>query len=225
MEKAEQAVLDDAGQSKEAQSNTQGQAAKVNLDDLPEFRQYKSNQDKRASELEKRLREEAEARKAIEAQLETVITDPKAKAEFKQQKLEAELERYRAREVASQQRKLFSDEYGVPESIFESTDSPGEMTDKALRYLRQKSQEKPSGQSAPKPAEAHTEESSGEDFATVNVATPPDGNASEIKKKIEELRSISKASGNSTAARKARSDILDLEAQLAKRATPTKARV
>jgi hypothetical protein len=212
MEEVKQAVSEESGQtSNGVQNNQQGQAAKVNLDSLPEFQKFRSNADKRASELEKRLQKAEEERLKLEEKMEALISDPNAKAQFKQQRQEAELDRLRSESQARKAMKVFATEYGVPVDIFDESDSPADMTSKALRWQKQQLEASKSGQSdAQRASEVQQIEKEGGHVVSKAIETPAELQTStDIQNKIKELRAIALKGGS--AAQRARSEILKLQ--------------
>ena len=209
MEKNQQAVEEEAGQSKEVQQNPKQQA--VDLDSIEEFRKFRSNADKRASDLEKRLAKAEEDRQKLEEKMEALISDPDAKAQFKQQRQEAELERLRSESQARKTMKVFATEYGVPIDIFDESDSPADMTSKALHWQKQQLELAKSGQSdAQRVSEVQQIEKEGGHVVSKAIETPAEAQTStDIQNKIKELRAISLQGG--TAGQRARSEILKLQ--------------
>ena len=222
MEEVKQAVSAEFGQAEAVQKKQQGQAAKVNLDELPEFQKFRSNADKRASELEKRLQKAEEDRQKLEEKMEVLISDPDAKAQFRQQRQEAELDRLRSESQARKAMKVFATEYDVPTDIFDESDSPAEMTSKALHWQKQQLEASKSGQSdAQRASEVQQIEKEGGHIVSKAIETSAELQTStDIQKRIQDLRAISLKGGS--AGQRARIEILKLQDEAQQRAVKAK---
>jgi len=113
-------------------------AAKVNLDELDEFRKYKSAVDKRQNELAAQLEAARKTQEELETRLETLVTDPAAKAQMRTERLEHQLEYYKSQEALLRARSLFAERWNVPESAIANASNPSEMTELALDYLKKR---------------------------------------------------------------------------------------
>jgi hypothetical protein len=206
-EKSEQAVSEGTGQAAAVQTNPKGQA--VNLTDLPEFKKWQSAADKRDAERERQLEEQRKQTELLQTQLEQLITDPVAKDKMKLERLQSELERFRAKEVAQQQRAMFSQNWNVPESIFAEGDTSAQMTTKALDYLAARPA---TGQPSPKEGELQRIADQGGDQVSLTPGAPPTpGTSAETDKRIRELRAVALKGGS--AGSTARTEILKLMEQ------------
>jgi len=138
-----------------ADEPTQGQPAeKVNLDDIPEFRQWKSQTDKRLAEYEKAKRE-AEARAEQQA---LAGMDQYERAQYEAEKnarrakeLEDQLMQVQADQYRQQRLGDISKQYGVPVDQLDDT-SPEAALQSALDYLSSgKGRRRSGGTAAPAP--------------------------------------------------------------------------
>jgi hypothetical protein len=203
-EKSEQAVLEGEGQAQAVPQTPKGQA--VNLDAIPEFKKWKSQTDKRAAEYQEQLESQREQTAKLQEQLEQLITDPEAKSKMQLERLQSELARFKAKEVAQQQRAMFSEKWNVPESIFADGDTAQQMTTKALDYLASRPT---AGQPTPKEVELQKIADQGGDQVSLTPGTPPKpGTDVEMEKRIRELRAVAQKGGNPGAT--ARTEILKL---------------
>jgi len=177
------------------------------------LRTVQSTKDREVSAATQRADALAAEIGALRNQIETMITDPTAKTEFQAKQLQAELERYKAKDMTEKQRRMFSERYKVPETVFDGIDDPRMMTTKALDWLREQADkaatvvEKPVAKPVPQPEPEA-------DKVSLATAPSPDKTAtsvSQLDKQILELRKIAQAGGS--AGERARRDILKLELQ------------
>jgi len=113
-------------------------AEPVNLDDLDAFRKYKSAVDKRQNELAAQLEASRKTQEELEQRLETLVTDPAAKAQMRTERLEHQLEYYKSQEALLRARSLFAERWNVPEGAIAGASNPSEMTELALDYLKKR---------------------------------------------------------------------------------------
>lgn len=180
----------------------------VNLNDLPQFREYQSKQDRRIAELQKQNRR-------LQESVEELIDDPEAKREFKLNRLQTELQQYKQQEQISRQRQQLAEKWGVPENVLQGISDPSEMTSAALDYLNSKTkefEERLSKQEKEEELES-IEEEGGHDVSTTQSSPPDQERVSndEIDERIDELREVSR--GRGTRAQQARVEIFKLQAQ------------
>lgn len=212
MSNKERAVSAESGQAVSAvQDKPQGQA--VNLDTLPEFRKWKSTQDKKEAELQKQIAEQQVRSERLEQQIENLITDPAQKQKLQQERLQAELDKYKTSDRAQRARRLFADKWKVPESAFELDDTPEVMTGKALDYQAQQIEKLQSGAAtSERVAEQERVESEGGNIVSTAPGAPPKLSGDvELEKRIKDLRAIAKGGGS--AGQRARVEILKLSTE------------
>ena len=169
---------------------------------VTDFRKFQATADRR-------YEEEKKARAALEEQLESLISDPKARAEAKQQRLEAQLAVYKQKDLLAEQRRLFAEQWEVPTDVLAKAEAPEDMTRAALDWLNAQRKQV----QTPKKEE---ESPLADKVATGVGATPDFSKMSEgaFEKQIQELRAVARQGGRKGEA--ARLEISKLEAQKAR---------
>lgn len=173
---------------------------------VSDFRAMQGAKDKRISEAERRAQELEDRISKMQEKMEELVNDPSARAQMKQERMEAELERYRQREVLAQTRRMFAEQWGVPEAVLSEASTAQEMTKAALDWQAEQIR---SVKEAPKKTEEDKP-------LSTPVGHPPTPDASiagnaDIDKKIAELRKVALKGGPKGA--QARVEILKLEEQ------------
>jgi succinate dehydrogenase/fumarate reductase flavoprotein subunit len=182
-----QAVPETAGQPSGVQTPVQGQA--VDLDKLPEFQKYKSLRDKKESEFQKALEAQAAETTRLQAQVEGLITDPVARQRLLAERQEAELNRFRTSDRASKARRLFAENWEVPESIFDLDDTPEVMTAKALDYQKAEIAKLRSGaDSTAREKEQAEIEREGGHLVSKTPGTTPGSTSLDVNKQLADLQ-------------------------------------
>lgn len=109
---------------------------RVNLDELEDFRKYKSTVDKRQNELLAQLEAEKKTREEAEKRYEGLIVDPVEREKVRTQRLEQQLEFYKTRESLLNARRLFAERWDIPEDALKEANNPSDMTEAALDFLK-----------------------------------------------------------------------------------------
>jgi hypothetical protein len=178
------------------------------------LRQMQAIKDKEVATARREAEEAKQRITALSQQLESVISDPAAKQEFKTKRLEAEVEAYRAKEGINQHRQLLVREYGVPASELETIDDPALMTDAALRFWRKQSEAKAPDKTERVAELEKLQESGAHDVSIAPAPTPGASSATltDIEKRINALKDTARK-GRGHEATQARMEILSLKAQ------------
>lgn len=173
---------------------------------IADFRKHQSITDRKLEEIRKE-------KEALAEQLESLISDPKARAEAKQQRLEAQLAVYKQREVLAEQRRLFAEQWEVPTEVLAKAEAPEDMTRAALDWLNAQRKQV----QTPKKEE---ESPLADKVATGVGATPDFSKMSEgsFEKQIQDLRVVAKKGGRAGEA--ARLEILKLESHRGRSTQP-----
>jgi len=181
-----------------------------------QLRDIQSTKDKEVAQERARATDAASKVSELQTQMEALISDPAARQEFRVKRMEAELQTYRAREGINQHRQLLVNEYGVPRSVLEQYEDPGQMTDAALRWWRNQAQAT-SPEKTEKVAELESLKAQGAHDVSTSPAPSPDSSSAvvdDVEKEIQRLRAIAKLGG--TKGEKARLEILKQEAKRTK---------
>jgi len=189
----------------------------INLDDLEDFRKYKSTRDKREAELRRQLETQQQQLSQLSQQMENLVQDPTARAKLREDRMQAELERYRAQDLMNRQRRLMAERWNVPESVLAEAEDGPSMTEAALDYLRDRATQ-PVPTKTPVVEQPKQEDlEPGADDVSVAPGTPPTVQRlteTEIDEQIASLRQIAQKGG--ARASQARVEILKLEVQKAR---------
>lgn len=175
---------------------------------VTDFRAMQGAKDKRIAEAERRAQEVEDRLSKMQEQMETLVNDPSARAKMREERMSAELERYRQREALVQTRHMFAEQWGVPEGVLAEASNPQEMTKAALDWQAE--------QIRAAKAEPKKEEDAPISAPVGRPPTPDGVSASQmdIDKKIAELMKVAHAGGPKGA--QARVEMLKLEEQRAR---------
>lgn len=201
------------------ESKTQPERQPVNLDELDEFRQYKSARDKREAEMQKKLSTMQKELEDARNEMLELIDDPAARQELKVKRMEAQLAQYQQREQLNQTRQSIADRWGIPVEVLASASTGSEMTAKALDYLKEQASQPVS---APKSEPDDDDDQDVSDAVSTTSGTPPTEQrltSANIEEEIENLRKVSQQGGSAGA--RARVEILKLQAKLGKKGLPS----
>ena len=135
-------------QAQAGQAQQPAQPQNVNLDDLPEFRQWKSNADRRIAQQEQQYRQQMQRQRAeYEAQLAQRMR-PEERTKFDQERMQRELDEARGELQRVQQERAYYDgiafitqETGVPMEHLDLTGTPEQAWASAARWLRNNNQQ------------------------------------------------------------------------------------
>jgi len=191
----------------------------INLDELDEFRQYKSARDKREAELQRQISAMQKELEDARNEMLNLIDDPAARQELKVKRMEAQLAQYRQQEQLNQTRQAIASRWGIPVSVLESASTGPEMTALAMDYLKEQASK--AGQEKPEP-KPEPDKNDVADVVSTTSGTPPTEQrltSAKLDEQIENLRKVAQQGGS--AGERARIQILKLEAQRGRKGIPS----